>query len=353
MKYIKIVILLVLIIFSCGEDLDDNLKFNDLLVNTTEVIEVDSELYNKLELLVNESIQTVTPITCIQFIFPIALFTIEEDGTTLPALTISSSEDFSSFLSNLQSTQSISLSYPISSTLSDGTEFIINNNQELIESLDECLTIIEDVIIGDCQNVLESCVWKIGYAQETENNFLGGVYQDNTGVTSFEFNNEIYTGTWTALIIEYELYLNINLIDSQVINDYFNLNWKVQYLDQDSIQLTNNDEIIILNKYCNANYNECNNFNFAACELQDTPEIAEFIFDDYTFCINTILQTEPTNTNISYFENYEDANNNENIIVSNEIYLNTTNNQIIYVRVEDIEEETNYIIEITIIAETC
>ena len=344
----------LLILFSCASDFDDNLKSEDLINNNpVEIILVDSELYNHLELIIDDTIEVITPITCIEFIYPITMFTFDENLDVLPTTIIQNDLEFSAFLASLQSTYSISLSYPITTTLEDGTTFSINNNNELRENIDACIEEIQEEIIRDCEALITSCVWKVGYTQDTENTYLGGIFQEANGATTFTYNNITYFGSWTVLFIEEELHINISLTNSEDINEHFNLDWKVEYLDENSIKLTNDDQVIILDQYCNADYTQCNNLSFTACELENNPDVGEFILNDYNFCINTILQTEPLNTNIIYFETIDNANNNENSIAIDQVYLNTSNSQTIYVRIENIEGETYFIIEIIIKVESC
>lgn len=334
--------LVLLLLQSCYNEIIDN--------DFKETISVNSELYNDLGRIIENTEQGQEELICIDFLYPLTLYVFDDRLNLLNSEFIVSDQNFSDLLGNLEETHSISISYPITTTLNDGSTYSINTNEELKEVIDKCK---KDQPVIQCQTLIRNCVWKVGYLQNSNNTYLGGVFVENDGATSFSINNELYFGSWSVFSIDEELHINISLNSSDEISDYFNSDWKVDYLNENALQLTSEDKTFILDQYCDTDYAECTNFNFSECHLTDNPNVAEFILDNYNYCINKILQGKSSNTNIIYFETLSDANANENAIPSNQVYLNTSTNQILYVRIENIEEQSFYTIEINIEAKAC
>ncbi len=320
-------------------------------ISAENTIKVNSELYNDIDRIIeNENTSNEGELVCIDFIYTLTLYVFDEDLNLLNSSFIQSDQQFSDFLGSLEATNSISISYPITTTLNNGSTYSISNNQELKEVIDQCK---KDDDIADCENLIRNCVWIVGNNENGDNTYLDSIFKEENGSTLLTIDSDLYFGSWSVFFIDDELHININITDNDEIKEYFNYDWKVDYIDENSLKLTNENRILILDQYCDTDNAECNNFNFSECELVDNPNVAEFILDDYNDCLYTLLQVESANTNIIYFETLNDANNNENPITSNQVYLNTSSNQIIQVRIENIEEETYFIIEIVLEAETC
>jgi hypothetical protein len=343
--------LILICITSCSSDLDDNLKANPIF-GTQEAIAADSDLFDYLLEITTDEERPDKNITCINFIYPITLFVFDENNEYLLASTLTDDDEFSSFLSPIEETYSISISFPITSQLDSGEELIIENKEELKTSIDTCLDIEK---VGECEGLLRACIWKIGYSFEGNNPYLGGFMQESDGFLVLNTPSDITVGSWTPFIIENELHININLINNTVFDTYFNLDWKVEYIDANSLKLTHLDRELILNQRCDPNFTSCENFNFEVCETEVESEVGEFILDAYTFCIFDTLEFDNDNETyeISYHETEADALSMLNPIVSEESYTNTEANQLIYVRINDIENDLQYYVLIALSALNC
>ncbi|WP_397363692.1 hypothetical protein [Olleya sp. R77988] len=320
-------------------------------INAEDVITVNSELYNQLERITDDT--NPTTITCIEFNYPLTMHAFDDNLQLLSTSLIPNDAQFLIYLNNLEDNYSISLSYPITTTLANGSTFSINNNEELKTNIDACIEEEEVDQIEDCIQLIRNCVWKVGYTDGANNSYLGGIFNEEDGATVFIYNNQLYFGSWTVLFIENELHINISINDNNDVGAYFNFDWKVEYLDEDSLQLINEDKTFIIHQYCDNDHALCNDFVFTECELANTPGVAEFTLNDYNFCIINILQVDNSNISLLYFETNEDAENNINPILSDQIYLNTSQIQVIYIRVENSIDQTYTIIPIIIEAEAC
>jgi hypothetical protein len=206
-------ILLVLIImstFSNCTDIDDfanKIKYED-------VITKDSELYKLLDRVTTADPDPINKIVCLDFIYPFKILIYDTNLNIIGDKVLYGDNEFSSFLGGLPVNQSISISYPIKTTLSDGTIFSVNNNTELKIAIDSCS---KEDIISYCSGLFggngqTKCVWKVPYRENFNNKYTSGVFEaKNDGTIKFSYENLVYTGTWVFVYVNDELQININL----------------------------------------------------------------------------------------------------------------------------------------------
>lgn len=353
MKFSKSLLLIFISIFSITSC--DNEEIGDMFPK--ELIEVDSDLYVQLRAIANTS-DGANSISCIEFIYPVNIFTYDANGAVVGNTLIEDNTEFSTFLDELPGSQSISISYPIAATLADGTELNIETNEELRESIDNCLE-QEQLIIGECEALIKDCIWKVGYSQTSANDYLGATFLEENGTTFFSYDTISSFGSWSGLVIENELYLNISLSSIPEVEDQFNRNWKVEYLENNGLRLidenngTENTDEVILRRYCDTPTDECFDLNFTTCENPSTPGFTEIILEDYKYCIYQILQEDEELTDLTFFSSIEDAENELNPVASDVPFLNTETTESYFVRVFNMEEETYYLVEITVTVTNC
>lgn len=348
MKNLKNIITLLLItvsIVSCTyQDLDD--------VISKDLIAVDSDLYELLTDVAGDPETDYDTISCIQVIYPINIFTYDSNDMEIANTFIIGNEAFRDFLDNLPSTNSISISYPIAATLTDGTAIDINTNEQLKESIDNCID-EELELIRYCQGLLDECVWEVGYSKISSNDYLGGSFFVDNGVMNFSYYSDTSIGSWTSIMIESQLHVNINLSADVDTETQFNRNWKAEILDSDSMRLTDGLDELIIHKYCNVPNDECYDFNFKECEDVATPGFTELTLSEYDNCIYEILQEDDSLINITYYSSEVDADTETNPIDSTVPFMNTIETETYFVRVDDTVENTFYVVEISVIVETC
>ena len=144
-KIIRILVILQLALFvSCTYESIGDLKINEDVV--------DQELFQLLERI---SSQNDDSIECINFNYSFPLFIFDENLEYLNVILITDDTPFSDFLINLPQNYSISLSFPIGATLSNGDLIDINSNQELATYVDTCT---KDEYQGRCNSALSSCI---------------------------------------------------------------------------------------------------------------------------------------------------------------------------------------------------
>ncbi|MBF8148489.1 hypothetical protein ITJ86_01185 [Winogradskyella sp. F6397] len=353
MKLSKFLVLFILIILSsCSKDLDDNLTAIPVF-GAQEAIAADSDLFDNLKDITTDNERPDKSIACINFIYPITLFVFDDNNEYLYLSRLYDDDEFSNFLNTIDETYYISISFPITTMLDSGEELIIEDKEELKTSIDNCLDI---EMVRESGDLMKACIFKLGFSFVDDNPYLGSFMQESDGFLVLSTTDDVVVvGSWTPFVIENELHININIIDDTAIGDHFNFDWKVKYLDANSLQLRHQDQEIILNQRCDANFTDCGNFNFEACETELESGIAEFILDDYTYCIFDTLEFDNDNENyeISYHETEEDAISIVNPIVPEETYTITEANQTLYLRINDIENNLQYYVPISLSAISC
>lgn len=218
-------ILFLLFSMSSCTDLDDN----EIVDLTRETIKKDSELFGLLESVVNRGDDPIENTVCIDFIYPFKVFIYDANLVPQGEVILGGDDQFSAFLAQLPDNQSISISYPLETTLSDGTIFSVTNNAELKIAIDSCSR--ED-IISYCSGLFGipqgTCVWEIPYIEGINNDFAGAVFTaDATGTITLYHHNATYDGTWIFLFLNDELHLNINLEGTSTTVQNWNYNFKI------------------------------------------------------------------------------------------------------------------------------
>jgi len=250
MKILKLILLLfILTFFSCRVE-----PIGKSLVTSTEKIKRDAELFNLLEKITADGDNPTEHIVCIDFIYPFKVLIYDSNLQNIGSESIFSDIQFSAFLGSLPTNHSISISYPISTTLADGTIFSINNNSELKLAIDSCSQ--DDIIdycnglFGGCNCPETICIWKIPYTIDEDNKYASGFFESNNdGTLHFTYNGENYTGTWVFLFVDNKLHLNINLEGTSQVAQDWAIDREIE-MSNDGIKIKNTPKNIILSKSC-------------------------------------------------------------------------------------------------------
>ena len=320
MRYILKATLLVLLLIVTGCENEPIGSF-DVNVNT-----LDEELFD-LVVQIPEN-EGEDAINCIEFNYAFVLFVFDGTMEFVEAKSIRSDLEFSNFLGSLDPEFSISLNYPITGTLENGELIEINTNEELKDAIDACQA---EELKDRCDGTLVDCVWKIGAVEGQPNEYEGAYYLlRSDGTVQFHYKDDVYFGTWITLFIGFDLYLNIDLNDNATIEDFWDLNWKVDLRSSQRIEIADGDRQVLMEKDCSI---PCVEAGFRVCEFEDNPGFAEFILKNYTTCI-AIPSTHDIVSAVTYsfHETEEDALLGVNP-VSTTAYENTSNPQTLYVRV--------------------
>jgi hypothetical protein len=321
-KFIRILVILQLALFiSCTDE-----EISSININTDVV---DDELFQLIERVSSTGDDSIE---CIKFNYSFPLFIFDENLEYVGVALITDDVQFSDFLLNLPEKYSISLSYPIAATLSNGDLIDINSNEELALYIDACT---EEAYQRRCNRALTSCVWDVssldGFPNDFEDDYF---YLNNFGIIQYHSGNNIYFGTWTTFFIEDDLHLNMSINTDGEIANTWNYDWNVVIFADDRIELETASNRTLIEKNCSI---DCANESFEICEIEMVPGFAEFSFQDYSFCIPIPMAHDLVSAvSFSYYETEEDAIAGTNAISSAE-YTNTANPQTIFVRIEYFE----------------
>lgn len=320
-----------ILVFSCS-DLDDNEEVGTVAIEN--LIKKESELFNLISRVADED--SDKEITCIKFIYSFTMLEFDSNLQVIAEHVVTSDTQFSGILENVVSGNSIGINFPIQSELENGDEFLIQNKDELKQAIDNCIELQQIVIVGNCRQLLEECVWLVSHDDNTVDTYENAVFDvAEDGTFKFYNNGTLFEGTRIIYFIEDELHINIAFEEASTTADDWNFDWKVEMLSDNMMQLANiNDVVINLTKECEEK-NYCTELIFVECEGVDNSEISEFVFEQYIPCIIEINDLEglTTNDTIAFYETEADANNQTNPLPLNS-YNNTTSVQTIYVRID-------------------
>lgn len=239
-------ILLIAFFGSCNTDWDTN---EPVGLNRTLIVK-GSPLFELIQKVTVGGNDPMAEIVCIDFIYPFTLLIYNENLEVIGTHNLVGDNEFSVFLGTLTAGQSISISYPISTSLANGTEFTVNTDAELKTAIDSCSR--ED-LISICSGLFggdPACVWQVPFSLNSDNSYSSGVFSANMdGTIKFHYNGQNYNGTWTFLYLNEEFQMNINLEGTSAIAQYWNFSRKVT-MTETKITISNGSSNIILQKKC-------------------------------------------------------------------------------------------------------
>lgn len=284
---------LMITINSC-KDIDDTITYPD----AADLIQKDSEIYNLLERVTKAEDDPMHDIVCIDIVYPVNLLIYNSSLQRIGAVTIVGDDNFSAFLGVLPADNLLSISYPISTTLADGTEFTVNNNAELKMVIDSCSR--EDIInyagglfCTSTPTTIVPCVWKVQYTPTGDNRYLSGYFDVNVdGTIKLFYDNQIYNGSWTFLFINNEFHMNINLEGTSQVALDWNFDRKVM-MTPDEIIIENLPKNIHLKKSCQ----ETTNYS-----IGDTGPAGGIVFYDKGSYSEGWRYAEAAPVDLAYFE---------------------------------------------------
>ena len=318
MKYLSILLAACTFLFVLG---CSNEPIGEANVNPETL---DETLLDFVQLVVDEA--TAETQACVEFNYTFTLFIFDENENYVKAASVASNAEFVSLLDTLPPDYSLSINYPISGTLNTGEFIEITNNNELRDAIEDCA---EALLKRECDGAFVDCIWKVESLAEFPNDFEGAYYQANTdGSVQFHYNNKVFFGTWVTLYIGDDLYMNIDLLDDDTVESFWDANWKVNLLNSTQLSLSLDDQFVYLQKDCSI---DCTAETFEQCELEDTPGVANFVLETYTPCISVPPTYNGGNAvTYTFYETREDAVAATNAL-DPKTYTNTENPQLIFV----------------------
>lgn len=350
----------VFCLLSCeNEDIDDLVQITE-----ADLIAEDSDLFSLLDRVTTDD-PDATDITCIDFIYSFTVIVYNENVELELFRIVHNDQEFSDILGTVQDGQYINVSFPISSTLEDGTSFEIADKDELRAAIDACIEEEQQQMIGNGTTILTvPCVWEVQIPDDAVySTYIDAVFAiSDEGLVDFFYRGELYQGSWILYFIEDELHININLDTEDMIGVDWNFDWKVNAINNSFIDIEIDEETrFILEKECEPE-EFCTTLTFEECELEDTPGTASFILENYLECIIIIAAPQPEvdamgelpdpiDWIITFHMTQEDAEANVNAIPSDVAI--ETDMQEVYVRIENPTNQEFTTTAITLVSVEC
>ncbi len=361
MKFINQILfsLTFLVLLSCENEPVD--VFTE--VSSADLISGDSNLYFLLNKVVSDD-QATSDITCIDFVYSFIVVIYDENLEILSSQTVSNDSEFYNMLQSTADDQFINVSFPITSSLQDGSTFEINNKNELEQSIADCKAEEEEQLLTECTNLLTDCVWEVALPDtDNINTYVDSVFRNNSdGPTTYFYRGEIYNGTWIVYFIEDELHININLQGEDDVQMDWNFDWKTEILGANTMQIVSSDDReFILSKECQED-NYCTTLDFEECVQDGQADISLSGYEECVIIISAPQQTIDTETgeisplinwDITYHLTASDAESGINALEDNFVLYESAGVQTIYARIENPETLDYTVTILALIPQQC
>ncbi len=188
-------------------------------------------------------------IECIDFVYPITLYTFDINAEQTGSVTVDSDLEMRRFFAGLGENDLISIDFPVSLQLYDGTEVQVNNNAELSNAIEMAKDACDEDDDNDhndddfdqerLENLLVECPWLINEVQRDEVNqtdqyfeYLMNFTEDGEVTVVDRLGNSL-TGAWTTRVADGHVLLKLEF---DVLVD-FNLDWFVYEIKEGVIKL--------------------------------------------------------------------------------------------------------------------
>lgn len=203
-------------------------------------------------------------IECIDFQYPISASIFDENNDLINTIVINNDNDMYDFIDDLDDYAAVTISFPITVILADGTTVTINSISELqlvIEDADDSCDEDDDndyndddcdnCTTGDLEAIFASCMdWAVDELElndnDLEDQYNGYVFNfASDGTITVTENSNTITGTWSASGTGNNIDF---VIDIPALPD-FNGTWNLHEIEQESgeteieFEKTNDDEL--------------------------------------------------------------------------------------------------------------
>lgn len=357
------------------ETIFDEYENDENTIEITFPITITLSDYTEIEINTNEELDDFIAdcfgeneedddIECIDFQYPLTLSLYNTNFEIIETVTIENDEALYNFIENLDGSVLVSLNFPVTLILHDGSTVEVNNNQELEEVIQAAENECDEDDDNDWNDddecteefvelALKECLWNIvSYNGDDVFETYDIIFDPNYGFTVADNGTIIHDGTWSVFEEGDDIVIGLETSFQDLAG-----NWTVVECQIDRFELVNETATgtaeIVIERDCETNANpfECfSSFDaiVTACDY-DMDGFAEF---DLTQAFSNC--EEPTIHALTYYELLIDADAEVNPIVNPTTYNNiVVAPQTIYVRVELVSNDTFEIFEIQLVAEEC
>ncbi|NHF58184.1 hypothetical protein FK220_002445 [Flavobacteriaceae bacterium TP-CH-4] len=216
-------------------------------------------------------------IECIDFIYPITLFTFDINSQQTGSVTVESDRELRRFFAGLGPNDLIGIDFPIELEMYDGTKVTVDSYQELADALERAKNACDEDDDDDyndddftkerLDNLLVECPWWVRDVRRDNLNqtdqyleYLMNFTEDGTVTVTGSAGGTV-TGTWETRITDWRVAL---VLEFETMID-FNLEWFVYEIDEDKIKLFKGDhDRIVLETACDYEEEPCTDDDIVA-----------------------------------------------------------------------------------------
>ena len=256
-------------IFDEFSDDEDNLDIIfPITIMTGDFSEVVINNQQELALFVDECIEggDDDDIECIDFQYPITFFKFNRETQEADRIEVENDRQLHRLFRDLDEGEILSIQYPVTLILFDGTEIVVNSNQELARALRDARELCDEDDDDDFNDddftkerldaFLVECPWIVKEVRRSDNDqtpqyeaFLFN-FRENGTVVVRDRGGNVLEGTWATRVTDNGALLRLEfdtLVD-------FNLEWFVYDISRNRIKLfTEGGNRIIMEQNCEAN----------------------------------------------------------------------------------------------------
>ncbi|WP_394747190.1 hypothetical protein [Spongiimicrobium salis] len=208
-------------------------------------------------------------IECIDFVYPITLFTYDANNEQTARVEINSDLELRRFFNNLEEGDVVGVDYPVTLALFDGTTKVVNSNMELQDALERAKDICDEDDDDDfndddftkerLDHLLVECPWLVKEVkrdnQDRTDTFFEYAmnFRENGEVVVRDREGNNLIGSWATRVTDNGALLRLEF---DVLVD-FTLEWMVYDIGERGIKLFNGEgNRIILKQWCEMDENE-------------------------------------------------------------------------------------------------
>jgi len=188
-------------------------------------------------------------IECIDFVYPITMYTFDINNEETGNVSVGSDKDLRRFFAGLDDNDLISMDFPVTLKLYDGTTMVVDSNAELANAIENAKELCDEDDDNDyndddftqerLENYLVECPWLI-HEVKRENQLQTDQYidyamnfsEDGT-VKVFDREGNMLNGTWSTRVAEHKVLLKLEF--DELVD--FTLEWYVYEIGEGKIKL--------------------------------------------------------------------------------------------------------------------
>lgn len=285
----------------------------------SDFTEITIESQSQLQEYINLCSEDDDDIECIDFQYPITFSIFDSQNNQISTIIIHSDEEMYNFIDDLDESDIVNFSFPITVVLSDGTTITINNLSDLEDTIEDAINLCDedddndwnddhnnDISHADFIDILTNCTWTVDKL-EIDDEDLEDQYQDyiftfyTNETLMVEYNGTTYSGTWN-LISTVNIQINIQIED---LPDFNNEHWILHEIDEDE------DEF----KFDFRNGEDRLRFERGECGTNTQPNCTESDVNTYLLdCVWNVVNLNGNNDLVIYDLDFKD---NQELIITN------------------------------------